>query len=69
MSYFIPEPRIFFGLNILSDDIKKPRKKETQKDIKNLINNRNFLVQEPDKGGPTTPCMGVYRKKSVPMGV
>ena len=47
----------------LSDDIKKPLLKATVKEIKNIINNQNFLVQELEKGEPMTPCMGVYKAK------
>ena len=48
----------------MSDDIKKPWLKETQKEIKNLINNQTFIVQYPDKGEPVTPCMDVYKSKT-----
>ena len=37
--------------------------KATQKEIKNLINNRNFLVEYPKKGELVTPCMDVYKEK------
>ena len=47
----------------LSDDINKPLLKKTLKDIKNIINNHNFLVQDPDKGDPVTTCMDVYKSK------
>ena len=47
----------------LSEDIKKPRLKANLKEIKNLINNQTFLVQEPDSGKPVTPCMDVYKVK------
>ena len=40
--------------------------KGNRKDIKNLINNQNFLVQEPKKGEPLTPCMYVYKAKIQP---
>ena len=63
VSYFIPESRNFAEVNILSDDIKKPWLKATQNQIKNIINNRTFLVQEPEKGEPVTPCMDVYKAK------
>ena len=53
--YFIPEPGNFAEVTRLSEDIKKPWLKATQKDIKNIINNQSFLVQESDKGGPVTP--------------
>ena len=33
------------------------------KEIKNLIKNQTFLVQEPDRGEPVTPCMDVYKDK------
>ena len=32
-------------------------------EIKNIINNQTFLVQEPEKGGPVTPCMDGYKAK------
>ena len=47
VSYFIPEPINFAEVTIFSDDIKKPWLKATLKEIKSLINNHNFLVQEP----------------------
>ena len=34
------------------------------KQINNLINNQTFLVQEPEKGEPFTPCMDVYKAKN-----
>ena len=37
--------------------------KETQKDIKNRIKNQTFLVEDPKKGKPVTPCMYVYKAK------
>ena len=61
--YFIPEPRKISEVNKLSDDINKPWLKATLKDIENLINNHNFIVQELDKGEPVTPCMDVYKDK------
>ena len=27
------------------------------KEIKNLINNKTFIVQDPEKSEPVTPCM------------
>ena len=47
----------------LSEYIKKPWLKATLKEIKNLINNQTFLVQDPEKGEPVTPCMDVYKSK------
>ena len=61
--HFIPEPGNFAEVNRFSDDIKKSLLKVTQKDIKILINNRNVLVQYPEKGDPVTPRMDVYKDK------
>ena len=41
----------------LSDDIKKTSLKAALKEIKNLINDQNFIVEEPDEDEPVTPCM------------
>ena len=61
VSFFIPEPRKFAEVTIFSDDINKPWIKENLKGIKNIINNQTFLVQDPYKGDPVTPCMDVYK--------
>ena len=61
--HFIPEPRNFSEVTEFSDDIKKPWLKANSKDIKNLINNNTFLVEDPEKGEPVTPCMSVYKAK------
>ena len=63
VSYFIPETRNFAEKTRLSDDIKRPWKKASLKEIKNIINNKTFLVQEPDKSKPVTPCIDVYKAK------
>ena len=63
VSYFILEPRNFAEVTRLSDYINKSWLKEILKEFKNLINNHNFLVQEPEKGEPVTPCMDVYKAK------
>ena len=63
VSYCILEPRNFSEVTILSDDINKPWLKATQKEIENIINNQNFLVQDPGKGQPVTPCMDVHKAK------
>ena len=59
VSHLIPEPKKFSEVTKLSDDIKKPWIKATQKGIKNLINNQNFLVEDTKKGETVTPCMDV----------
>ena len=63
VSYFIPELRNIPEVTELSYEIKKPWLKATQKDIKNLINNQNFLVEYQRKGDPVTPWIDVYKAK------
>ena len=63
VSYFIPEPRKFSKVTRLSEDIRTFCLKATLKEINNLINNKTFLVQEPEKGKPVTICMDVYKTK------
>ena len=63
VSSSIPEPRKFAEVTRFSDDTKKTWLKTTQKEIKNLINNQTFIVQDPDKGEPVTPCTNVYKYK------
>ena len=61
VSYFNSEPRNFAdGINCQMT-LNKPWIKATLKEIKNLIKNQNFLVQEPEKGEPVNPCMDVYK--------
>ena len=62
-SHLIPEPRNFAEVTILLNDIKKPELNENMKDIKNLINNQTFLVEDPNNDEPVTPCMDVYKSK------
>ena len=47
VSYLIPDPRNVSKVTRLSDNVKKPWLKATKKEIKNIINNQTFLVQEP----------------------
>ena len=63
VSYFISDPRNFAEVARFLDDIKKPWLKATMKKIKNLINNKTLLVQDPDKGEPVTTCMDVYKEQ------
>ena len=65
VSHFIPEPRKFSEVTKLSDDIKKPWLKVTQKEITNLINNWTFLVQETEKGEPVTPCIDFHKENII----
>ena len=64
VSYFIPKTRNFSEVTRFSDDMKKPWLKATQKEIKNMINNQNFIVQDPEKGEPVNSCMDVYKDKT-----
>ena len=62
-SHFIPEPRSFAEIINCRDDIKKPWLKETLKEIKNLINNQTFRVEDQEKDKPLNPCTDVYKGK------
>ena len=59
VSHFIPEPRNFAEVTKLSENIKKPQLKATLKEIKNLINNQIFLIENQNEGEPVTLCMDV----------
>ena len=59
VSQFIPEPRKFAEVTNFSDDTNKPWLKATMKEIKSLINNQNFLVENPEKDEPVNPCTDV----------
>ena len=63
VSHFITEPGNFSKLKTISDDINKLWLKETLKEINNLINNKNFLVKDPDKYEIVAPWMDVYKDK------
>ena len=47
----------------LSENIRKPWLKATLKEIKNLINNQTFMIEDPKNVEPVTPCMYVYKAK------
>ena len=63
MSHVVPETRNFAEVTRLPADIKKAWMKETLKEIKNVINNQIFLMNNQNKGEPMTPCMDVYKPK------
>ena len=46
VSLFIPEPTNFSEVTKLSQNIKKPWLKATLQEIKNTINNQNFLTED-----------------------
>ena len=62
MSHFIPEPN-FSEVTRLPAVVKKAYLKEKFKEIKNIINNEAFVMNDPDKGDPVTPCMYLYKAK------
>ena len=63
MSHFILEPRNFAEVTKLSENIRKPWLKATLKEIKNLINNQTFMIEDPKDVEPVTSCMDVYKAK------
>ena len=46
VSHFIPEPRNFSEVTKFSENINKPRLKAALKEIKNLIKNQAFLIED-----------------------
>ena len=63
VSHFIPEPRNFAEVTKLSENIRKHWLKDNLKEIKNLINNQTFIIEDPKDDEPVTPCMDVYKAK------
>ena len=63
VSHFIPEPRNLAEVTKLAENIRKPWLKATLKEIRNLINNQTFRIEDPKDGEPVTPCMDVYKAK------
>ena len=63
VSHFILEPRNFSEVTKLSENIKKPWLKAILKEIKNLIINQTFLIEDQNEVEPVTPCMDVYKAK------
>ena len=62
VSHLIPEPRTFSEVTRLLADVKIYWLKSDLKDIK-YDQNQTFLMDYPEKGGPVTPCMDVYKSK------
>ena len=50
VSYFIPEARNSSEVTKSSGNIKKPWLNANLKEIKNLINNQTFLIEEENEG-------------------
>ena len=57
------EPRNFAEVIKLSENVRKPWLKANFKEIKNLINNQTFMIEDPKDGEPVTSCMDVYKAK------
>ena len=47
----------------LSEEYQEPFLKTTMEEIKNLMNTKTFLSQDPEKVEPVTPCMNVFKAK------
>ena len=69
VSHLISEPRNFYEVTKLSDNIKTPWLKATLKEINNLINNQTFIIEGQSEGEPVTPYMDVYKAKIQPDGI
>ena len=63
VSHFVPKLRNFAEVTKLSENIRKPWIKATLKEIKNLINNQTFMIEDQNEGEPVTTCMDVYKSK------
>ena len=63
ISHFIPKPRKSSEVKKKPDNIKRPWLKTTLRYIKNLINNKTFPIEDPEKDEPVTPFMDVYKAK------
>ena len=61
--HFIPEPKNFAEVTKLAENIRKPWLKAALKEIKNIINNQTFMIEDPKDGEPVTPYMDVYKAK------
>ena len=61
--HFISEPRNFAEVKKLSEEINKPWLKATLKEIKNLINNQTFPVEDTEKDKPVALCMDFEKSK------
>ena len=61
--HFITEPKNFAEVEKLSENINKPWLKATLKEIKNLLKNQTFLIEDQNEGEPVTPWMDVYKAK------
>ena len=61
--HLIPEPRKISEAKMFSDKKKKTWLKATLKEIKHLINNQTFIVEEPYNCESVTSCMDVYKAK------
>ena len=68
MSHLVTEPRNFAEVTKLLAGVKKAWLEEILKEIKNLIKNQTFLMNDPEKGDSVTPCMYVYKENTLSYG-
>ena len=61
--HIIPELRNFSEVTNILENIWKPWLKATLKEVKNLINNQTFLIEDQNEGEPVTPCIDVSKAK------
>ena len=69
MSQSIPESGNSAEVTRLPEDVKKDWLKAKSKFIKTLINNKTFLMDEPENIYPTTPCMNIFKAKIQSYGI
>ena len=63
MSHLIVESINFAEVTRLPEDVKNDWLKTTVKDIKKLIKNQTFIMDDPEMVDPVTPCMDIYKAK------
>ena len=66
VSHFISKSRNFSEYARLAAEVKKSWLEATLNEIKNLINNNTFIMEDKSKGYPVTPCINVYKSKIKP---
>ena len=63
MSQFNIELSNFADIKGLPADVKKSWLKATLKKIKNIINNKTFIMDNPEKEDSVKPYMDAYKEK------
>ena len=57
------KPRDFAEVTEQSENINKPWIKATLKEIKNIIKNQTFQIEDQNESEPVTSCMDEYKAK------